>query len=335
MAVHITRFNQFSLVYRVKDTINTRFITESWTNPLLKEKMEALDEHYPVRLYNPIIKLEGFNGVLDTPVELLHVVLLGFVKYLARGDISKLSDTNKSILIARLEAFDSSNLNVGSMKPCYMIKHIKSLVGRQFKIILQAVPFVLLNLINAERQRIWKALCKLCPLIFQTHITNMDKYITDLKRHINEFMYHLIKSTAQWVHKPKLHMLLHLPECILCFGPASLFSTEKFESFNEVVCEASVHSNRQALGRDIAMTFQNRGCLQFLMAGGIVYDRRTGTLTHVSHQVTNLFATHPLLQRSLGYNRDVINRGSAGDFPSVAQSKVREAAVEMVPEDIT
>ncbi|KAI7934434.1 hypothetical protein MJO28_017067, partial [Puccinia striiformis f. sp. tritici] len=59
MAVHITRFNQFSLVYRVKDTINTRFITESWTNPLLKEKMEALDEHYPVRLYNPIIKLEG------------------------------------------------------------------------------------------------------------------------------------------------------------------------------------------------------------------------------------------------------------------------------------
>ncbi|KNF00664.1 hypothetical protein PSTG_06077 [Puccinia striiformis f. sp. tritici PST-78] len=117
MAVHITRFNQFSLVYGVKDTINTRFITESWTNPLLKEKMEALDEHYPVWLYNPIMKLEGFNGVLDTPVELLHVVLLGFVKYLARGDISKLSDTNKSILIARLEAFDSSNLNVGSMKP--------------------------------------------------------------------------------------------------------------------------------------------------------------------------------------------------------------------------
>ncbi|KAI9607487.1 hypothetical protein H4Q26_006010 [Puccinia striiformis f. sp. tritici PST-130] len=105
----------------------------------------------------------------------------------------------------------------------------------------------------------------------------MDKYITDLKRHINEFMYHLIKSTAQW----------------------------------------------------------NRGCLQFLMAGGIVYDQRTGTLNHVSHQVTNLFATHPLLQRSLGYNRDVINHGSAGDFPSVAQSKVREAAVEMVPEDIT
>ncbi|KAI7947941.1 hypothetical protein MJO28_009849 [Puccinia striiformis f. sp. tritici] len=58
MAVHITRFNQFSLVYGVKDTINTRFITESWTNPLLKEKMEALDEHYPVWLYNPIMKLE-------------------------------------------------------------------------------------------------------------------------------------------------------------------------------------------------------------------------------------------------------------------------------------
>ncbi|KAI9631581.1 hypothetical protein KEM48_014232 [Puccinia striiformis f. sp. tritici PST-130] len=63
--------------------------------------------------------------------------------------------------------------------------------------------------------------------------------------------------TAQWSNKPKFHMLLHLPASIKRYGPACLFATEKFESFNGVVRNASIHSNRGSPGRDIAITFSN------------------------------------------------------------------------------
>ncbi|KAI9616612.1 hypothetical protein H4Q26_011011 [Puccinia striiformis f. sp. tritici PST-130] len=40
---------------------------------------------------------------------------------------------------------------------------------------------------------------------------------------------YIIQDSAQWVNKAKFHMLLHLPESILRYGPASLFATEKLK----------------------------------------------------------------------------------------------------------
>ncbi|PLW08809.1 hypothetical protein PCASD_22471, partial [Puccinia coronata f. sp. avenae] len=188
--------------------------------------------------------LGRFDGVLDTPVEILHVVLLGVVKYLARDDIGKLKEKEKAILIGRLDSLNCLSMNINSIKAKYLIKHIKSLVGRHFKVILQSAPFVLLDLLSSKRWEIWLALCKMCVLIFQTRISKMDSYINELTLHINQFICLIIKSNAHWVKKAKLHMLLHLPQSIRRFGPASLFSTEKFESYNGVLQKASIHSNR-------------------------------------------------------------------------------------------
>jgi hypothetical protein len=68
---------------------------------------------------------------------------LGAVKYLSCNKIGKLKEKQKSILIGRLDSLTRTSLNIDSVKAAYLIKHIKSLVGRHFKIILQAVPFVL------------------------------------------------------------------------------------------------------------------------------------------------------------------------------------------------
>lgn len=53
--------------------------------------------------------------------------------------------------------------------------------------------------------------------------------------------------------KPKFHFLVHLTSYIRRFGPALLFSTERFESFNGVFRAASMFSNRHSPSRDIAM----------------------------------------------------------------------------------
>ncbi|KAF8223248.1 hypothetical protein L208DRAFT_1317782, partial [Tricholoma matsutake] len=61
--------------------------------------------------------------------------------------------------------------------------------------------------------------------------------------------------TNRWFNKPKFHILLHLMEHIKCFGPAILFATEAFESFNAIIWAKSVHSNCHAPSQDIAQTF--------------------------------------------------------------------------------
>ncbi|KAG1779724.1 hypothetical protein EV702DRAFT_965571 [Suillus placidus] len=45
------------------------------------------------------------------------------------------------------------------------------------------------------------------------------------------------------ISKPKFHFLVHLPAYIRCFGPAILFSTERYESFNHVFRLTCMHSN--------------------------------------------------------------------------------------------
>jgi hypothetical protein len=62
---------------------------------------------------------------------------------------------------------------------------------------------------------------------------------------------------------------LHLPEHIRRFGPAILFATEAFESFNAIIRAKSVHSNRHAPSRDIALAFAQSNRIRHLLSGGL------------------------------------------------------------------
>lgn len=61
---------------------------------------------------------------------------------------------------------------------------------------------------------------------------------------------------------------MHLPKHIRRFGPAILFATEAFESFNAVIRAKSIHSNRQAPSRDIGMAFAQGNRVRHLLSGG-------------------------------------------------------------------
>ena len=61
---------------------------------------------------------------------------------------------------------------------------------------------------------------------------------------------------------------MHLIEHIRRFGPPLLFATETFESFNGVIRSFSIHSNRQAPSRDIAIAFANANRIRHLTSGG-------------------------------------------------------------------
>ncbi|KAI8453745.1 hypothetical protein BY996DRAFT_4549537, partial [Phakopsora pachyrhizi] len=121
-----------------------------------------------------------FDGHKDTPVEVLHVVLLGILKYLYQDLIGGLSASKKEELIARLQSFDTSNLNIQPIKAKYLVQHYSSLVGKDFKVLIQAAPFVFFPLIEDSKRKIWISLCHLCSFIFQTHVKDLTKYMADL-----------------------------------------------------------------------------------------------------------------------------------------------------------
>ncbi|KAI8457263.1 hypothetical protein BY996DRAFT_8685400 [Phakopsora pachyrhizi] len=194
----------------------------------------------------------SFDGHKDTPVEVLHVVLLGILKYLYRDLIGGLSASKKDELIARLQSFDTSNLNIQPIKAKYL-----------------------------TLQNTWQT------------STTLHKY----------FLLKLISTNAQWVNKPKFHMLIHLRQSIERFGPTSLFATEKYESYNGVVRQASIHSNRQSPSHDIATSFQNYAALRFFFSGGITQAEpsRSNIVTQNS-QVKKLLLNNSNIQKLFGFD---------------------------------
>jgi len=85
---------------------------------------------------------------------------------------------------------------------------------------------------------------------------------------IKHFLLKTAQWTCAWFNKSKFHIILHLPKHIRRFGPAILFATEAFESFNAVIRAKSIHSNRQAPSRDIGMAFAQGNRVRHLLSGG-------------------------------------------------------------------
>ncbi|KAI0639400.1 hypothetical protein C8Q77DRAFT_1223885, partial [Trametes polyzona] len=225
---------------------------------------------------SPVWRIHDFDPHTDTPVEILHVVLLGFIKYFWRDTISRLKEPAKATLIARLSSFDVAGLGIAPLLGATLVNYAKSLVGRDFRAIAQAAPFVLHNLdgIPDELHRVWVALGYLVPLIWQPEIDDLPIHTKRLEDAINHFLNSTCNLTPRWFNKPKFHIILHLPEHIRRFGPPMLFATEGFESFNAVIRSHSIHSNHRAPSRDIALGMAHQNRIRHLLSHGSFYMPR-------------------------------------------------------------
>ncbi|POW22338.1 hypothetical protein PSHT_01404 [Puccinia striiformis] len=175
-----------------------------------RKLMEKLEEEAPEKIFTPFLELEGFDGVKDTPVEVLHVALLGFVKYLACNVGKSLKETAKAELIGRLQSFNTQGLNIPPINANGMVKHIKSLVRKDFKVLVQVAPFTFFKYLTPKHRAIWTALCELVPFIFVTKINNMGEYQTQLKAQIR------LHPTQIETPKYKEFVLLHsMPRVII------------------------------------------------------------------------------------------------------------------------
>lgn len=125
----------------------------------------------------------GLDPHRDTPVEILHVVLLGFVKYLWRDLVQNQlnnKDEKKNLLATRLSSFDVSGLGISPLAGQTLVQYSGSLTGRDFRALAQAAPFVAYDLVSKDCLDTWVTLSKLIPLIWQPEIEDVDAHCVRL-----------------------------------------------------------------------------------------------------------------------------------------------------------
>ncbi|KAH8926428.1 hypothetical protein BT69DRAFT_1348041 [Atractiella rhizophila] len=344
-ATHLRQKHRIETVQRqtgIKDNVVSFFIeqlqdlasTLESSDHTTEQIMEQLKLKYDEQLshpftHNPIFHLVGLNIHQDTPFEILHGVLLGFVKYLWRDIIGRLSNEQKTKVAQRLSACDTSGLDFGDVNGDSLIQFARSLVGKDFKIIMQIGLFALHDCLDPFQLDVWRTLTQLGRLLWRPVIHNLQVYCDHLKRIIDHFLNSVALLNPQGFNNSKFHLLVHLPEHIKRFGVPINFATEKFESYNGVMRLRSVHSNRQAPSRDIARAFASYHRVRHIFSGGW-WKSVDGRWIRASANVRHLFFHKERIRQLLGLNIDPLDldgrkTASAGQVRPISVTATKSA----------
>ncbi|OJA20984.1 hypothetical protein AZE42_10828 [Rhizopogon vesiculosus] len=278
-------------------------LTESEVRAKLEKELEGMLQGRTLHeAINPLLGMDGLNIHLDTPTEILHTILLGVVKYFW-GQTAFLLEKAKllNIFQIHLDSLEKEGLNAPSLNADYICHYKGGLIGKHFKSLAQVMPFVVHDLVPKSILDAWTVIGELVVLIWHTKIANTESYLATLSRTIGDFL----NITAQCapgilISKPKFHFLVHLPVFIRHFGPAIVFSTERYESFNHVFRLTCIFSNRRAPSRDTCTTFAHNDTIKHIATGGYWYDARIEQWVHGGLQVVSYLDDHPEQARLLG-----------------------------------
>ncbi|EJD42815.1 hypothetical protein AURDEDRAFT_67175 [Auricularia subglabra TFB-10046 SS5] len=276
--------------------------------------------------------IAGVDPHRDTPVELLHTILLGIVKYMWHSlhmPWAK-SPQNAHLFTIRLQETDTLGLSIPPLRAAYMYQYRNGLIGKHFKSLAQTIVFHVHDLTSEAQFGLIKATGELCALLWYPVIKNMDSYLEDLDILIKNVLAAYAQiDPLRILEKVKIHLLVHLVHDIRRFGPAIRFSTEIFECFNAIFRMCSVLSNHLAPSRDIALSIARMDRLKHIVSGGFWHD---GTdWVQAGPGVQSVLQEHAIVQRHLGWTPEatfkavqLFQRGTY--FSSSEQARMRDVA---------
>ncbi|EIN07387.1 hypothetical protein PUNSTDRAFT_71288, partial [Punctularia strigosozonata HHB-11173 SS5] len=316
----ISRFKQI----RTSDLSRTR---ESVSNEL----KSWLHEHAH-DIINPFLTMPGLDIHRDTPIELLHTVLLGLLKYIWHWSHPAWKDSQKKTFSLRLASTNTDALSIPAIRADYIMQYAGSLIGRQFKILGQTASFHVYDLSPTHAHYdLWKASGELNALLWFPEIDHLDEYVADVVTAAANVV-DLITAIdpSKIVEKTKLHLLAaHLEEDIRRHGNLINAITESQESFNAIFRLSSVYSNHLAPSRDIAKSLSHiEGMKRRLNGGFWCVEQGTGdeSWTQAGAGVRNYMNIRPSIQRHLGWcETEPAIAGSVRHVPIVRQGNKRTA----------
>ncbi|KAJ7487204.1 ASST-domain-containing protein [Mycena galericulata] len=252
---------------------------------------------------NPLLDITGLDPSRDTPVELLHTVLLGVIKYIWHFmNTKQWSDKDRYLLAIRLQSTDISGLTVPPIRASYMFQYKNNLIGKHFKTLMQTLAFHVHDVCTPEEFTLIKAAGDLGARLWIPAIDDMDAYLEDLKVAIANLLdaWDAV-DPLRIIVKIKLHLLAHLPDDIRRFGPAVRFTTEIQEKYNTVFRLCSINSNHLAPSRDIAQKFAGMDRVKHLLCGGYWKQPSSQIWIHPGVAVAKVLVDDTIFQRHLGW----------------------------------
>ncbi|KAJ7049000.1 hypothetical protein C8F01DRAFT_1355847 [Mycena amicta] len=233
-------------------------------------------------IINPFFMMMGHDPTQDTPVEILHTILLGIVRYIWYYSHSQWNAATKQLFAQCLQATDITGLRIPPIRAAYIMQYAGSLIGRQLKTVIQTSIFHTHDLVDPVHYTAWKA------ADIEVAVANVLDAFCEI-------------DPSKMLLKSKLHLLVHLVKDIRKLGPLVGVATENFESHNAVFRAASILSNHQAPSRDIALQLADQEGARHRILGGYWKDPATQTWTRAGASVRGYIATQKDLQRLLGW----------------------------------
>ncbi|THU93011.1 hypothetical protein K435DRAFT_671003 [Dendrothele bispora CBS 962.96] len=293
-------------------------VTEYWIEVLLKRANQILRDNpsksrqelsveltewlelQPGDKMSPLLSVAGLDPTKDTPVEILHTILLGIVKYVWHMFHSKLSEEEQRVFTARLQSTDTDGLTIPALRAAYIMQYRNGLIGKHFKALMQTMAFHVHDLVTPDEFEIIKAVGELGAMLWVPKIIDMNEYLNDLEVRIANILNAFSKVDPNKITcKIKLHLLPHIISDCRRYGPAIHNSTEIFECFNAVFRMCSILSNHQAPSRDIARKFASMDRIKHLLSGG--YWIYKNEWIQASRLVRRLLRSDVVIQQHLGW----------------------------------
>ncbi|OAD81096.1 hypothetical protein PHYBLDRAFT_62154 [Phycomyces blakesleeanus NRRL 1555(-)] len=164
--------------------------------PSTGKNFKASELSFRYRATDILLHLDSFDLSTNTPIEILHNILLGVAKYLVTDLVNGVLKGHPGLLNKLMNSLKEYRKSQGlSQKFARLLGHCSLFLGRDFKILIQILPIVLATKFNCG-----------------------------------------IKSHKSYTLKPKVYLLTHLLDNFWRFETALYYETKKRLNISRDIC---------------------------------------------------------------------------------------------------